>query len=242
MKALVLAGGGSKGAFQAGVLDQLKLQRYDFVVGTSTGAMNAVGYAYLGSEGLADIWRGIKSRSDVFSFSWSTEGVFSPEPLRRKLLDVIEGQSRIPAWVSSVCLEDCSLAYSCSGDPDFAHMAVASCSIPGAVVPTIWGGRTYVDGGVRENAPVSKAKQLGATEIDVILCNPLQWDSTWDGDHNMASYLVRSFDIMCHEAMINDLAPGCRVWAPNMDLGGCLDFSQCPHSFELGKVAQFKVI
>lgn len=247
MRALVLGGGGGKGAYQAGVIS--RLGTYDLIIGTSVGALNAVGLSYLGSAGLTDLWMGIKGLSDLFSFAWSNQGVFSPKPLA-KIIDRVthDHDPSVATWVCSVRLEDSRVIYSRSGDTDFPRMAVASCSIPGAIVPTVWNGDTYVDGGVRENAPVQRAIDLGATEIDVVLCNPLEWDTSWQPlDHDLfpvAHYMTRAFDIMSHEMMINDLRPGCRVWAPEKDLGGVLDFDpkQIRRIYELGRRAQPKII
>ena len=247
MKALVLAGGGAKGSYQAGVISTLG--RYDLIIGTSAGALNAVGLSYLGSTGLTDLWMEIKGKSDIFSFGWSTSGLLSPQPLAKMVNDIVNhNDPAVPTWVCSVRLEDSQVIYSKSGDEDFSTMAVASCSIPGAIVPVIHDGATYVDGGIRENCPVKRAKDLGATEIDVILCNPLEWDTTWQSmDHDFlpAAHIVsRSFDILFHEALVNDLSPGCRVWAPEKDLGGMLDFDpqNIRHLYELGRQATFKVI
>lgn len=249
MRALVLAGGGAKIGFTAGVLKQVGIQGYDFIVGTSAGALAAAAVSFIGVDGFIETLGKIKKRSDVFSFAWSNRGVFSSSPLTSIVRGVVTGRApTIPVWVSSVCLEDCSLFYSKAGEPEFAKMTVASCSLPGAVVPVQHRGLTYVDGGVRENAPVQKAIDLGATSIDVILCNPLRWDSSWDlpsGDmFPAAHYVMRSFDIMGHESMLNDLRPGCKVYAPNQPVCDVLDFDQesLQRGIMLGKVAQYTIV
>lgn len=73
--AFVLAGGGSFGAVQVGMLRSLVGHglNADMVVGSSVGAMNGAYYAGTptteGVEGLARIWRGLR-RQDVFPVRW----------------------------------------------------------------------------------------------------------------------------------------------------------------------------
>lgn len=74
--AIVLAGGGARGAYEAGVLSVLlpaldaEGMRPDVLVGTSAGAINAVGFAsldHLGAAGssaaVLDLWREVHARS-----------------------------------------------------------------------------------------------------------------------------------------------------------------------------------
>ena len=74
--ALVLAGGGSFGAIQAGMLHSLATHGIaaDMVVGSSVGSLNGAYYAgnptLEGIERLETIWRGLR-RSDVFPVSWA---------------------------------------------------------------------------------------------------------------------------------------------------------------------------
>ena len=67
--AVVLSGGGSKGAFQVGALDELRTKGVDFDiwVGTSTGAIQAAAGATNALEGLLAIWHDeLRGNSDVY--------------------------------------------------------------------------------------------------------------------------------------------------------------------------------
>src|SRR5687767_9243561 len=60
--ALVLSGGGAKGAYQAGCLEmlgRLGLEKFHVVVGTSTGAINGAAVASGKQRELVDLWLGI---------------------------------------------------------------------------------------------------------------------------------------------------------------------------------------
>jgi NTE family protein len=66
-RAIVLSGGGAKGSYQVGVLDQLVRQYgidFDIFVGTSTGAIQALGGAMGKLDELVDFWENRISNSD----------------------------------------------------------------------------------------------------------------------------------------------------------------------------------
>src|ERR1700722_19026642 len=71
LTAFVLAGGGSRGAVQVGMLDELIRRgiRADRVYGASVGAINGASYAgqptLENAERMADIWRAVKG-TDIF--------------------------------------------------------------------------------------------------------------------------------------------------------------------------------
>jgi NTE family protein len=257
VKALVLGGGGAKGSFQAGVIEQLVRERFDMVVGTSAGALNAVGYAHLGTSGLLDMWRGINGRGDFFSRSWLPpfSGVFSTYPLRKIVRSVIEKRPICDVWVSRVCLETGDLLYSKPGDVDYEDAIISSCSIPGAIEPVRRDKLTFVDGGVRENCPLKRAIDFGANEITIVLCNPTA-EKVWrdrGGVVPAAAYIIRAIDLACHELLIGDLDAvvkknsdpnkrkiKVRLFAPDKEPMDTLDFSpdKIRSAIKLGNAAK----
>ena len=84
--AVVLSGGGAKGAFQVGALDQLITKRkvkFDIAVGTSTGSIQAAAVAQDDIPRLVRTWEGIKGDEDIYKKRSGT------------LLAVITGQPSI---------------------------------------------------------------------------------------------------------------------------------------------------
>jgi len=66
VKALILSGGGSRGAYEAGVLSALaREERFEIVCGTSVGAINGGAVAQGEAERLPDLWRGFVKRKMV---------------------------------------------------------------------------------------------------------------------------------------------------------------------------------
>lgn len=183
--AFVLSGGGSLGAVQVGMLGALGARgiRPDFLVGTSAGAVNAVWVAGHGMSaeslsGLADVWSSLR-RADVFptvparallAVAGRSQSLFPDTGLRR-LLDEHRGMTRledatIPVHVVTtdlLCGEEVLLS---TGDPVTA--VLASSAIPGILPPVEHEGRVLVDGAVAHHAAVSRAVDLGATEVYVL--------------------------------------------------------------------------
>ena len=66
MKALVLSGGGARGAFEAGVIESLQsVGPFDIICGTSAGAINGALVAQDAYTDLASVWATIASRNPI---------------------------------------------------------------------------------------------------------------------------------------------------------------------------------
>src|SRR5512145_1211106 len=87
-RALVLSGGGGRGAFQVGVLEHLESIGWkpDIIVGTSIGSMNAAVYAVGGIAQLQKMWESIHTK-DMHRFfrlkPWKS--LFDRAPWKRTL-------------------------------------------------------------------------------------------------------------------------------------------------------------
>jgi NTE family protein len=226
--AFVLSGGGAKGAFQIGVMKALadKGVTPDVIYGTSVGALNACGYAYAGLQELEEVWRSLRSKKDILRINWkglltlSATGLYNMKPLRKKIEKLIEcNSSNIDAWVCVTDLKTGEAFYRKSGTKDFAKMVEASAAIPAAMMPV---GKYFVDGGVREMTPLTKAIDDGADKIVVILTSPIRimagrWQ--WKGGlMPVIRIALRSLEIVQHEIYLNDIAV-CRSINENIPEG-----------------------
>lgn len=180
--ALVLAGGGSLGAIQVGMLRELLAagQRFDLVVGASVGAINAAYFAANptreGVAGLEDIWRNI-TRRDVMPLSFVTlinvllrrDYVFDGSALRRLLERHLSGLIEATALPLHIVATDLL-----SGDEivlssgPMVQAVLASTAIPGIFPPVSIDERWLIDGGIADNAPISAAIALGAERLMVL--------------------------------------------------------------------------
>jgi NTE family protein len=181
--ALVLAGGGSLGAVQAGMLGALTAagETFDLIVGASVGAINAGYFAAdpfaAGALRLEAIWRTI-TRHDVMPINIVTamnvvrrRGYLFDNQALRALLErhipykLLE-QAAIPLHIVATDVltgEEVVLS-----EGPVIEAILASAAIPGIFPPVRIGGRDLVDGGVANNTPISTAIRLGASRLVVL--------------------------------------------------------------------------
>jgi len=189
--AFVLAGGGSRGAVQVGMLAELVDRgiRADRVYGASVGAVNGAAYcgdpSPAGVERLVDIWQDIRGE-DVFPRSrvhgpWKffqiRPSVHSNAGLRHVveqglLFDRLE-DSPVPVEIVATSLTDGQERWLTEGPA--VDAVLASCAIPSLLPPVEIGGELLMDGGVVDNVPLSRAVAGGATRIFVLMCGPVNF-------------------------------------------------------------------
>jgi NTE family protein len=184
--AFVLSGGASLGSVQVGMLRALIETdiRPDFVVGTSVGAINASYFSkhptLEGIQELGHLWRGLK-RHTVFpvrptlgflGFVGKRDHLCPSKPLRDLLNEQLGTQqleqSRVPAHVIAADLATGREVCMSSGRA--VDAVLASASLPGILPPAQLDGKTLIDGGVINNAPISHAVRLGADVIYLLAC------------------------------------------------------------------------
>jgi NTE family protein len=179
--AFVLAGGGSLGAVQVGMLKALVRHGVvpDLVVGASVGAINGAYFAAEpnrdGVARLEDIWRRLDGR-DVFPFSPldSLLGLFGK---RDHFVASAGLQTLLEAELPLSFLEDAPVPChvvatdALTGDEvvlSSGHAItalLASAAIPAIFPPVAVDDRYLMDGGVANNTPISTAIRLGATRV-----------------------------------------------------------------------------
>ncbi len=177
--ALVLSGGGAKGAYEAGVA-AVFVERglpIRLVAGSSAGALNAAMIADGRMERLEALWRGL-SRDRVYSLrapvffagllpGWLTllaldraGSLFDPRPLR-ELIDASLDLDRIRASPVRLLVITSDLA---RREPRLfdnrtitREALMAAAAVPGAFPAVDVGGTLLVDGGLTGRAPVLEA-------------------------------------------------------------------------------------
>ena len=181
--AFVMAGGGSLGAVEVGMLRALLDWGVtpDFVVGASAGAINGAFFASdptpNGVARLTEIWCALKRR-DLFPFSFANlfglltgrDHVCGHGGLRRLLQTHLPyrtlEEAAVPIHVVASDLVTGDEVLLSSGSA--VEAVLASAAIPGVFPPVNVGGRLLVDGGVANNTPISSAIRLGATRVLVL--------------------------------------------------------------------------
>jgi NTE family protein len=183
--AFVLGGGGVLGAGEVGMLRALLEAGItpDLVVGTSVGALNG---AFLAADPtvettlrLADVWRRLSEDGGVFSGSLaermstavrSRTHLHRRGPLRQLLADHLPVERiedlQVPFQCVAACIERAAEHWFDSGSLTDAVMA--SAAVPGLLAPVRIGDEHYLDGGLVNSIPVSRAVQLGAKTLYVL--------------------------------------------------------------------------
>lgn len=226
MRALVLSGGGAKGAYQVGALEKWIEDdgtNYGAFVGTSVGAINSaclaqaapgcLKQAYLW---LREMWWDLDN-SQVYrkwcmgelAALWKPS-VYSAAPLRQLIIDhmshdALDKSGRL-LRVVAVSWKTGQKAVATEKDPNIEQWVYASASEPVFFDPEEINGELYTDGGLRDIAPVGEAIKMGADEIDVIITSdprrPYDWDTKGKKSYH---YGMQAVSIMTDEILLNDI-------------------------------------
>jgi NTE family protein len=191
-RALVLSGGGGRGAFQCGVIEKLSELGWqpDILVGTSIGSMNAAVWALDGTPGVGRMWDKLRTR-DMHRFlrlrPWQslldrgpwmrTLEKYAPEnrlrqattPLYIVATDLTTGHPAI--YTNHVDLDGSKPLYQKVDAITHAHL-LASSAIPYVYAQTPIKRARHWDGAVMYNSPLRPAIDAGADEIFVVLLSP----------------------------------------------------------------------
>lgn len=188
-RALILSGGGARGAFQVGVWKYLREINWipDLICGTSIGAINA---AAIGSgmsvERLAELWR-THNRSEIYRLKAGQflrsalrgkplKSVLDTAPLRAMLTRNLDIEalrhSPMEIIISAVHLATGRLHLYNQAVIEIDHL-MASSAMPILFPWQPIRGELHWDGGVMANSPLFLALERKAEEIVVVLLSPV---------------------------------------------------------------------
>ncbi len=212
-RALVLPGGGGRGAYQVGVSKALHERgiEFDLAFGTSIGGINATLMAQGNLKRLEDLWCNIRGK-DIFSLPSAHQigrlvlghklGLLDTRPLEDLLRREVDLQ-KLKASKTKIgwCTTDlCSLETRLITIDDIVStnelidVLMATSAIPMAFPPRhVQGKGLWVDGGLVRNTPVETAIQMGADEVYMVLLHPEKINVC---PVNMFEVLVRCLDIV----------------------------------------------
>src|SRR5690554_2076496 len=197
--ALVLSGGGAKGAYQAGVIKGLlKMSlKFQLIIGSSIGAFNGallaefINSGYSNRETGARLERVWNELEDFLCFNWSgflsnilkpvkIPSIFSNRELKRLL------NTYFPEERSFSDFKHCQLSitgtnlnrrkltiFDYNSSVPVNRAVLASMAFPVAFPAVKIEGDNYIDGGILSNAPLKEAILWGARNIYVVFLTPL---------------------------------------------------------------------
>ncbi len=251
-RALVLAGGGARGSFQAGVWKYLTQIGWepDIICGTSIGAINA---AAIGSgmdiKTLIHLWTTYNRRRmyrlnllQFVAYLFSKRAIkplLDTKPLQKMLHDNLDftalKKSKTKIIITAVNM--------LTGHPEFFNQSQIQLKhiLASGAMPLLFpwqeiNGEPYWDGGVMVNTPIAPALDFGADEIIVVLLSPVSHKKLAKpdtvlkaGEHLFEHLLAGSYQANLMNSKIQDnLRPKIITLAPSKMLGfkSLLNFSK----------------
>ena len=217
--ALVLSGGGAKGAFQVGAekyAREVKGYRWSVISGVSIGALNGAYLAMENYDRLLEIWQTITTEK-VFGRprTWNIIGrivrgkpsFFDAARFRPYFDEVDPGAMTVDLLVGAVSLVTGEYRLFRPGDPGFTRALLASAALPPLLPPvTVGAGVTdMIDGGARCAWPLGDVLETDPDEI--VLLNCAAPASLPIETAPKAALLIsqRAFEIAMHELYENDI-------------------------------------
>ena len=162
--------------------------RPDIVLGTSIGAINGAFFAadptLAGVERLSELWResnwsersAAAALRRVTTLARSGTHLESLSEMRERLLALLPvkrvEELRVPFQCVAASIERAAERWFDRGP--LADVVLASCAVPGILPPVQIDGEHFIDGGIVNSIPVSRAVALGARKIYVLQVGRLE--------------------------------------------------------------------
>jgi NTE family protein len=182
--AFVLGGGGHRGAYEVGMLKALAHAgiEADIVLGTSIGAINGALHAAdpsrEGIEHLEQLWRDLEF-GDLFP-----GGLWGRARTAIRERTYLHANDHLRSWLAEHLghgrIEDLPTAFQCVAariedssehwftEGSLVDALLASSAVPGLLPPVDIDGMHYIDGGVVNSIPLSRALDVGAKTVYVL--------------------------------------------------------------------------
>jgi len=218
--ALVLSGGGAKGAFQVGAEKYLRQEKgysWDVIGGVSVGALNGTMLAMEKYERLEAIWKTISSQA-VYSgrFNLATlwklyrgaKSIYSNDPLAAIVEREVEPENIVKELrVGTVSLNSGRYTVYSGDDPNIKRAVLAS-----TVVPVIWPPQyvsqecqMMVDGSLRRFSPIGDVLDTDPEEVVIINCWPKHPPALTQPPKNILDIAIRALDISSAGIIYSDI-------------------------------------
>lgn len=229
--ALVLSGGGAKGAFQVGALNVLREKgySYDAISGVSVGALNGAMLTTMQFDELVSIWETITPgkvirENSLFKIARQyltykiglTEppvSKYDNSPLHRLMREHLLGkQAKLPFHFGYVILETgryVNAVIQWTGnhriDEGDIHRVLASTAIPAIFNPSKIGDQLGVDGGIRNISPIADILPYSPERVIIIPTEPVGPEKEHEEVRDIISIAFRAINIMLDEIFNEDI-------------------------------------
>jgi NTE family protein len=224
--ALILSGGGARGAFQVGAemyAREAKGYQWDIIAGVSVGAMNAAMLAMRHYTRLLELWDHISSDKvytggfnllSLIKIIFGAKSFYDVEPLKKLMQSEFEAGNVIDdLHVGAVSLISGEYVQFTKESMELSKAILASAAIP-VVFPPVDVSPDYpamVDGGVRNLTPIGDVLSQEPDEIVIINCGREQPETLLKPPENLLTIGLRTLDIMQNEIFVNDMKTFLRI-------------------------------
>lgn len=234
-RALVISGGGSKGAWGGGIahgLYDLENARWVAYYGTSTGSLLITLVALEDFQKLKKAYTSVntnnifsvnpfnkKGKINIWNAIWRLirrkTSLGEAKKLKKKIksmFSVREYNKLIENGIKLCCnvtnYKNGKIVYIYNHDYDYCDYVdytLASSSVPIAFKPLKTDKGIFLDGGVMENIPIQKAIEDGADEIDIIIHSPENYTDSGWRPDNMLDVASRTLELMQRQTAKSDV-------------------------------------
>ena len=224
--ALILSGGGARGAFQSAVekyAREISGYQWDIIAGVSVGALNGSMIAMDKGQRLFDIWNSI-SNKDIYTGGFNflallkllfgAQSFYGNEPLENLIAAELDiNLMKKDLRVGSVSLSSGEYIQFKPTDPNFKKAVLASTAIPVVWSPVRISDQypAMVDGGIRNISPVGDVLENDPDEIIIINCSNMKPIPRKIPPKNILDIGLRTIDILINEIFINDVNEFVRI-------------------------------
>src|ERR1035437_3660117 len=223
MESLILSGGGAFGSFEGGVIYELMSNGYhwDKVYGSSAGSFNTllIAQAYIDNspEIIKTTWtKTVQTTDQIYSknnLNWLISSPpYSCDPLRKLFKEIVDFE-KISKLKEKFTVTTCDLisgqsVFFSNKDTvgDFFEATIASASTPILFDPVQLNSMRLVDGGLKNNLPISQAiEEYENGQMLAILCFPYKIDPSNKPFTGVIEIALSSIDILLTEITIGNL-------------------------------------
>lgn len=224
--ALVLSGGGARGAFQFAAekyAREVKGYRWDVIAGVSVGALNGTMLAMDKPRQLEHVWTTISNNQvytggvnawSILKLLFGAKSLYGNEPLWELIQrEADPAQITKDLRIGVVSLRTGEYIRFRPTDPGFLRAVLASTAIPlvWAPVDITPAFPDMVDGGVRNNSPLGDVLDAEPDEVVIINCDPRAPETRRTPFRNALDIGLATLHSMMNEIFVTDLREFIRI-------------------------------
>ena len=225
--ALVLSGGGAKGAFQVGAekyAREMKNYEWDVISGVSVGALNGAMIAMGKYQELFNVWYTISTVKvmtgklnlwSILKMAFGAKSIYSNHPLWKLIDEKVDvNQIMVDFMVGVVSLETGAykpIKISPSTSARMDKTAFKKAILASTAIPIIWepvdistSHRSMVDGGLRNMSPIGDVLSADPDEIVIIACTSLDKPSYQFKNESALDIGKHALEIAMDEIFVSD--------------------------------------